>query len=221
MSEQVTTILASSAIILLTIAVWGASVAFVTWDTTRRNLSGCQQLLWVSLAIVPLVGFAGYLIARPFVLPESTGSWGAREQPKKRVTFAKPTASGAPKRLPTLPAAEYLQASRPETAGETTANLTTMLTVAEGPHMGEYFVVDELPAYIGRGPGCMIHLDNDRGVSRRHAELYWPAGRLHLRDLDSTHGTNVNGADITDEGLASGDKIRVGYSLLIVNVEPG
>ena len=45
------------------------------------------------------------------------------------------------------------------------------------------------------------------------------AGKLRLRDLDSTHGTKVNDYSIDDKGLTPGDKISVGYSLLIVKTE--
>lgn len=227
MTEQLTIILTSSAIILLSVTIWGATVAFVAWDTSRRNLTGCQQFMWTSLALVPLIGFAAYLIARPFCIPRSDDQARARKQPQKRVTFVKSPASDAPKRLPTIPAAEYLRTAQSEqqpagqsgASGESAAKLTCVLMVAEGPHSGEEFVLDGLPAAIGRGSGCAIRLDNDRGVSRRHAELYRQAGKLRLRDLNSTHGTRVNGFDIDDKGLTPGDKIHVGYSLLIVKTE--
>lgn len=211
------------AIILLIMAVWGATIAYVARDTTRRNLTGCQQFMWVTLAIVPMIGFAAYLIARPFVIPGPDNPAEAGERPKKRITFLKPSPSDAPKRLPTIPAAAYLrvaqQARQGWTAGESEENPTYVLAVTEGPHAGQDFVLDHLPVYIGRGYGCTIRLDNDRGVSRQHAELYQQAGLLRLRDLDSRHGTNVNGYNIDDKGLTPGDEIRVGYSLLIVTAE--
>jgi pSer/pThr/pTyr-binding forkhead associated (FHA) protein len=231
MFEQLTTMVVGVAIILLIVAIWGATIAFVARDTTRRSLTGCQQSMWVILAIVPMVGFAVYLIARPFVIPGPDDPVEARERPKKRDTFLKPSPSDAAKRLATIPAAEYLraaqadkqratqQASQGWIAGESEENPTYVLAVTEGPHAGQDFLLDHLPAYIGRGPGCTIRLDNDRGVSRQHAELYQQAGLLRLRDLESAHGTNVNGYDIDDKGLAPGDKVRVGYSLLIVTAE--
>ncbi|MEW5961889.1 MAG: FHA domain-containing protein [Chloroflexota bacterium] len=210
--------------------IWGATVAFVAWDTSRRNLTGCQQFMWAGLAMVPLIGFAAYLIARPLFIPGSDDLVEDGNRLKKRVTFLKPAGSGAPKRLPTIPAAEYLRAARSEqyqagqgwASGEPVEELSYILVVAAGSHAGENFVLDNLPAIIGRGSGCAIRLDNDRGVSRRHAELYRQAGKLRLRDLDSTHGTRVNGYDIDDKGLTPGDKIHIGYSLLIVKTDmPG
>jgi pSer/pThr/pTyr-binding forkhead associated (FHA) protein len=94
-----------------------------------------------------------------------------------------------------------------------------LLATVEGPHTGQNFVVDHLPACIGRGSDCAISLDNDLGVSRRHAELYQHGGKLRIRDLNSSHGTKVNNYNISDKGLLPGDRIRVGYSLLIVKME--
>jgi pSer/pThr/pTyr-binding forkhead associated (FHA) protein len=96
------------------------------------------------------------------------------------------------------------------------------LAVLEGPHAGERFELRDLPARIGRGPDVALRLDADLGVSRRHAEFYLQAGVLRLRDTNSAHGTTVNGYTITDKGLAPGDRIRVGHSLLqLQRAEPG
>ncbi|GIK40857.1 MAG: hypothetical protein BroJett011_46900 [Chloroflexota bacterium] len=227
MSEQLTTILISTAVILLSMTIWGTTVAFVAWDTSRRRLTGCQQFMWAGLALVPLIGFAAYLIVRPFFIPGSDDPVQAGERSKKRVTFLKSPSPGAPKRLPTIPAAEFVWAAhssqqRPDQDGasdQAAEELPYLLVVAAGPHAGEKFILDNLPATIGRGSGCAIRLDNDQGVSRRHAELYQQAGKLRLRDLNSTHGTRVNGYDINDKGLTSGDKIHVGYSVFIVKTE--
>jgi hypothetical protein len=228
MSEQLTTILLNTALILLILGLWGAAIAFVAWDTTRRNLSGGQRFIWVGLAVIPLLGLAAYLIVRPFFRPAPANSTAAREPSKEWQTILKPAAAGAPKRLPTIPAAEYLRAAAQadkrkagpgRTAAEPKRNAEYVLLVTEGPHAGEYFVVDKLPAAIGRGDDCTIRLDNDHGVSRRHAELYWQGGTLRLRDLGSTHGTSVNGYKIDKKDLTPGDKIRLGYSLLIVKTE--
>ncbi len=214
---------ANAIIISLVVALWGATVIFVAWDANRRGLAGYQQFIWVILALLPLIGFVAYLMAGPFLPDESGNLAEAKGQSPKRITFLKP---GAAKRLPTIPVAEYLRAAQldPQRAAQESGQSRTsagsyVLSVLEGPHSGEEFVINRLPAYIGRGPGCDIRLDNDLGVSRRHAQLYLQADKLCLRDLDSTHGTTVNGHDIDDQGLTSGDKIRLGYSLLIVKIE--
>jgi len=103
--------------------------------------------------------------------------------------------------------------AQPQVNAPPTAPLVT-LSAVEGPHAGQRFELRELPARLGRGPEAAIRLDGDLGVSRRHAELYLQAGVLRLRDTNSAHGTTVNGYTITDKGLAPGDRIRVGHSLL-------
>lgn len=65
------------------------------------------------------------------------------------------------------------------------------------------------PISIGRS------LDNDviiqnASVSRRHAQIVFRHGRWLLRDLNSTHGTQVNGHRIEECVLRAGDTIRFG-----------
>jgi pSer/pThr/pTyr-binding forkhead associated (FHA) protein len=85
-----------------------------------------------------------------------------------------------------------------------------------GPHTGQQFVVNQLPARIGRGPDVSIALDADLKVSRKHAEVYDWNGGLHVRDLRSMHGTKVNGSPINDQLIAIGDQIQVGASVLVL-----
>ena len=81
------------------------------------------------------------------------------------------------------------------------------------------FVIDKLPALIGRAADAAVRLDQDIGVSRRHAELYQQQGVLRLRDLNSAHGTSVNEQVISDVDLAPGDTIYAGLSFLVVKEE--
>ena len=62
---------------------------------------------------------------------------------------------------------------------------------------------------IGRSPENSIHLD-EPSVSGRHAELILVGQTCHLKDLDSTNGTLVNGQPVTSAQLRSGDRIRFG-----------
>jgi hypothetical protein len=93
------------------------------------------------------------------------------------------------------------------------------LVVIEGQDKGSKFVLHQLPAVIGRGPEVLISLDKDRGVSRQHAEIYDYAGVVRIRDLKSTHGTQVNGFGIGDKALDSGDKIQIGKTVLMISIE--
>ncbi|MCL4302576.1 MAG: FHA domain-containing protein [Anaerolineae bacterium] len=211
-------------VVLLVVLFWGASIIFVAWDTKRRGVAGSRRSVWLLLTAVPLLGLAAYLIARAFLPPEVRAAPGAGGRSQARVTFLK---RDAPKRLPTIPAAEYLRAAQPAAARQANqvqpaaeaCRTAYVLAVTDGPHAGEKFVIDRFPAFIGRGSDCQIRLDNDLGVSRRHAELYQQGGKVRLRDLESTHGTTINGSKINDKELASADKIRLGYSLLSFKIE--
>lgn len=93
------------------------------------------------------------------------------------------------------------------------------LSVEEGPDLGQEFVINQLPATLGRAANCAICLDKDLSVSGQHAELYQKGKMLRLRDLDSRSGTNLNGYDIEDEEIKPGHKIRLGNSLLVLKNE--
>lgn len=62
---------------------------------------------------------------------------------------------------------------------------------------------------IGRAPENSIRLD-EPSVSGRHAELTLAGEICHLKDLESTNGTLVNGKPVTTVQLRSGDRIRFG-----------
>jgi len=62
---------------------------------------------------------------------------------------------------------------------------------------------------IGRSPESLIQID-DPSVSGRHAQLQQVGDTFHLRDLESTNGTRVNGEIITSVALRLGDRIRFG-----------
>jgi hypothetical protein len=221
MTGDLTTVLAGTAAILAAAAIWLGGIVYVFWDVSRRNLAGWSGVIWRVLAFVPLLGLLVYLIFRR-VTGASAGAPASAEAQPERVTFLKPPPPGAGKRLPTIPAAVYihgsgqnrLKAGRPVEPRRAAQGY--ILAVLEGPHAGQEFVLDRLPARIGRDSGCAVRLDNDRGVSRRHAELYQDADGLRLRDLDSTHGTRINGQRVSEAGLTPGDKLQVGYSLLLL-----
>jgi hypothetical protein len=55
--------------------------------------------------------------------------------------------------------------------------------------------------------------DQERAVSRKHAEATYDAGRILLRDLGSTNGTTVNGEPLqlqVDRELVDGDRVSLG-----------
>ena len=63
--------------------------------------------------------------------------------------------------------------------------------------------------FIGRGPGCDMRLNVD-GVDSLHCVLVVSPDGVQLRDLDSVHGTLVNGVR-NDNGLLNhGDLLKIG-----------
>jgi hypothetical protein len=110
--------------------------------------------------------------------------------------------------------------SRLRTAGRTAPRAPEMLSCQLNllHNGGGFFRLQTFPAYIGRGPQASVALDSDLEVSRQHAEIYESQGSLRIRDLDSRHGTYLNGLRIGDARLYPGDQIQVGTSLLELEV---
>ena len=71
---------------------------------------------------------------------------------------------------------------------------------------------------IGREPTCEIQL-NDDTVSNQHARLWFRNKQWWIEDLLSTNGTFLNDERLeTPTILISGDEIRVGKVLLVIEI---
>jgi catechol 2,3-dioxygenase-like lactoylglutathione lyase family enzyme len=73
------------------------------------------------------------------------------------------------------------------------------------------------PVVIGRLPECTVVL-GDPNVSRRHAEIRHVGDAIVVTDLGSTNGTKVNGVQVREQHLASGDEITVGSTTLVLEL---
>jgi hypothetical protein len=62
---------------------------------------------------------------------------------------------------------------------------------------------------IGRGTACQIRL-KDPKVSRLHARLHFHQGVISIEDLNSAHGTLVNGVRATSMQLFGGEELTLG-----------
>ena len=87
------------------------------------------------------------------------------------------------------------------------------LAIIEGPRRGQFHRLLPVTA-IGKSRDNDYVIDDDARVSRQHIRIRF---REHegewvflLRDLDSTHGTKVNGEDVLQKALEDRDVIRVG-----------
>lgn len=77
------------------------------------------------------------------------------------------------------------------------------------PGLKPEYVIEHLPATIGRHPVNDIELPSD-SVSRYHARLELHEGRLRLVDLRSSNGTFVNGKRVQMASLADNDALAFG-----------
>jgi len=69
---------------------------------------------------------------------------------------------------------------------------------------------------IGRSPDCQIVL-KDFGISRQHARISVDEEGVHITDLKSKNGTQVNGVPVVQAPLKDGDKILLGKFQLTLN----
>ena len=71
--------------------------------------------------------------------------------------------------------------------------------------------IEQFPFRIGRGPENDLILDDSR-VSRAHAWIVRERAALVIEDLDSLHGTWVNGSRIEKAtALRAGDAVQFGF----------
>jgi pSer/pThr/pTyr-binding forkhead associated (FHA) protein len=79
-------------------------------------------------------------------------------------------------------------------------------------------MLDRFPIELGRGENSGVRLD-DRWLSRRHCELNEIEGEVHVRDLGSRHGTFVNGKQVVEATIRTGDVLCIGLSHFTVACE--
>jgi signal transduction histidine kinase len=88
------------------------------------------------------------------------------------------------------------------------------LFVIQGRDQGTRFQLDGATITLGRGTSNAVQL-HDTEVSREHAEFRKRGSAFVIRDLDSSNGTYVNGRQIKEQELASGDQLQLGRTLLL------
>jgi two-component system NtrC family sensor kinase len=88
------------------------------------------------------------------------------------------------------------------------------LFVIQGRDQGTRFRLEEATVTIGRGASNTIQL-HDTEVSREHAEIRRRGDTLVIVDLNSSNGSYVNGRQVKEQELASGDQLQLGRTLLL------
>ncbi len=93
--------------------------------------------------------------------------------------------------------------------------MTPRLVAISGPLEGRTFEIHGDRFTIGRQPDCDLAISRIE-VSRRHCEIVrTDAGRFDLRDLDSRHGTLVNGRPVRVKELAHSDLVTLGTNAFL------
>ena len=86
------------------------------------------------------------------------------------------------------------------------------LIMIDGDNAGKIYSLDKKTITIGRSDEFDIQLA-DSSCSRKQAMIKFnDNSKPVLKDLDSTNGTFVNGAKITEKIIEDGDKILLGFS---------
>jgi pSer/pThr/pTyr-binding forkhead associated (FHA) protein len=85
-----------------------------------------------------------------------------------------------------------------------------LLLVKRGPNAGSTFLMTEDETSVGRNTESAVFLD-DITVSRAHAVFERRADDgWYVRDVGSLNGTYVNGEQVDQTKLASGDEVQIG-----------
>jgi transcriptional regulator with GAF, ATPase, and Fis domain len=88
------------------------------------------------------------------------------------------------------------------------------LLALSGPIAETAFPLADSEVTIGRSPSNNLCIP-DRILSRQHCAIRKQNGSYSIRDLDSRHGTLVNGVPISQQLLKSGDQIELGSSVFV------
>ena len=100
-----------------------------------------------------------------------------------------------------------------------------LIEIVSGIDSGVTHELKSRETMIGRHPECQIVL-RDSTISRRHARIRQDGDRYVVDDMDSQHGTRVNGEPVrTAAPLRSGDEIllsqiRIVFRTSAEDVEP-
>jgi pSer/pThr/pTyr-binding forkhead associated (FHA) protein len=90
-----------------------------------------------------------------------------------------------------------------------------LLLVKRGPNAGSTFLLEKDATSVGRDTSSDVFLD-DVTVSRVHASIERrDGGSFFVRDSGSLNGTYVNGEQVDETKLASGDEVQIGRFKLI------
>ena len=112
----------------------------------------------------------------------------------------------------------YKPVAPPETQAASPVELGVERALAYLVVEGTRHELSKRRTVIGRSKDCDLQLD-DPNASRRHAEVRQEGASYWIVDLDSTNGLEVNGRRAKRAKLDTGDKITIGSTDLVFDVE--
>jgi len=95
--------------------------------------------------------------------------------------------------------------------------LLVELSFLTGPLQGKKEKLFKRSTSIGRKEGDIVL--NDNAVSGKHALIGFDGGRIFVQDLGSTNGTMLNGGQVWEAFINSGDEITVGQTVMKVLIK--
>jgi pSer/pThr/pTyr-binding forkhead associated (FHA) protein len=99
--------------------------------------------------------------------------------------------------------------ARPRKRNGRTDGRGAVLTITNGCFEGLEISIKKQKTSLGRAVSCDICLDQGF-VAEEHAIIRESNGRYEIEDLNSRHGTSINGEEVHKHVLKRGDKITIG-----------
>jgi len=99
--------------------------------------------------------------------------------------------------------------SASEGEGGFLADHEASIVIASGPMAGSEVLLEKTRVTLGRSAGADVVLDHS-SISSEHAALELCEDGYRLRDLGSTNGVFVNGAQVSAADLKHGDRFELG-----------
>jgi len=84
------------------------------------------------------------------------------------------------------------------------------LVLVSFEHPEQRLKITRVNSLIGRNPACDIAI-NHSSISRQHCMLQITDRGLHVKDLETTNGTKVNGIVLKEGYISVGDKLTMGH----------
>ena len=89
------------------------------------------------------------------------------------------------------------------------------LIITDGPDVGKSITLTDEGICIGRDRSNSLVIGDDL-VSRFHCEIMQRDGRWHVKDIDSSNGTYVNGTKIQFAPIGHQDRLRIGCTEIVL-----